>query len=104
MISKSRHQAFIDSMEKHDLIVHPELAVYGDFSSETASEHVPNFLASGVSAILCSSDVIASGVFSECQCRGCRIPTDVSVIGFDDLPISSTLHPLLTTIRQDRLE
>ena len=31
MISKSRHQAFIDSMEKHDLIVHPELAVYGDF-------------------------------------------------------------------------
>ena len=104
MISKSRHQAFIDSMEKHDLIVHPELAVYGDFSSETASEHVPNFLASGVSAILCSSDVIASGVFSECQRRGCRIPTDVSVIGFDDLPISSTLHPLLTTIRQDRLE
>ena len=104
MISKSRHQAFIDSMEKHDLIVHPELAVYGDFSSETASEHVPNFLASGVSAILCSSVVIASGVFSECQCRGCRIPTDVSVIGFDDLPISSTLPPLLTTIRQDRLE
>ena len=104
MISKSRRQAFLDSMDQHDLPVHPELIVYGDFSAETAGDHVPNFLANGATAILCSSDVIASGVISECQRSGYRVPNDISVIGFDDLPISSTLHPLLTTIRQDRLE
>lgn len=104
MISKSRRQAFLDSMDQHDSPVHPELIVYGDFSAETAGDHVPNFLANGATAILCSSDVIASGVISECQRSGYRVPNDISVIGFDDLPISSTLHPLLTTIRQDRLE
>lgn len=103
MISKSRNQAFIDSMEKHDLIIHHELVVYGDFSAEAASEYIPNFLMNGATAILCSSDVIASGAISECQRRGYRVPNDISIIGFDDLPISSTLQPLLTTIRQDRL-
>lgn len=103
MISKSRNQAFIDSMEKHDLIIHHELVVYGDFSAEVASEYIPNFLMNGATAILCSSDVIASGAISECQRRGYRVPNDISIIGFDDLPISSTLQPLLTTIRQDRL-
>lgn len=103
MISKSRNQSFIDSMEKHDLIIHHELVVYGDFSAEAASEYIPNFLMNGATAILCSSDVIASGAISECQRRGYRVPNDISIIGFDDLPISSTLQPLLTTIRQDRL-
>lgn len=103
MISKSRNQSFIDSMEKHDLIIHHELVVYGDFSAEVASEYIPNFLMNGATAILCSSDVIASGAISECQRRGYRVPNDISIIGFDDLPISSTLQPLLTTIRQDRL-
>lgn len=103
MISKRRRQAFIDSMERHNLIVHPEFNVYGDFSAESATEHIPNFLMSGITAVLCSSDVIASGAIAECQRRGCRVPNDISIIGFDDLPISSTLSPLLTTIRQDRL-
>lgn len=103
MISRNRKQAFIESMERHDLIVNNTLNVFGDFSAETAMEHVPNFLAHGVTAIVCSSDIIASGVISECQRRGCRVPNEISVIGFDDLPISASLQPLLTTIRQDRL-
>lgn len=104
MISKNRQQAFIHSLDKYDLAVYPELVAYGDFSADTARDHVPNFLINGATAILCCSDVIASGVISECQRSGYRIPNDISVIGFDDLPISSALRPLLTTIRQDRLE
>lgn len=104
MISRSRRQAFLESMDAHDLSVHPELVVYGDFSAESARDHVPHFLSNGATAILCGSDVIASGVISECQRCGYRVPNDVSVIGFDDLPISATLQPLLTTIRQNRLD
>ena len=55
-------------------------------------------------AIMCGNDLIASGVYDVCIKSGLRIPEDISVIGFDDLPIASTISPSLTTIRQDRLE
>ena len=58
----------------------------------------------GMTAIICSHDLLANAAMIQCQQFGIRIPDDLSIIGFDDLPISSTLHPLLTTIRQDRLE
>ena len=46
----------------------------------------------------------ASGVITECKLRGFRVPEDISVVGFDDIPISSMLEPPLTTIRQERSE
>lgn len=62
------------------------------------------FLENGATAILCGSDLIASGVIAECQAHGFSVPEDISVTGFDDLPISAQLNPPLTTVRQDRAE
>ena len=56
------------------------------------------------SAILCGNDPIAYEVIHECLKAGYRIPEDVSVIGFDDLPDSAKTTPPLTTIRQNRLD
>ncbi len=67
-------------------------------------KNVPNFLAAGATAILCGNDLIASGVITECRLRGFSVPDDISVVGFDDLPISSFLEPPLTTVRQERTE
>lgn len=47
---------------------------------------------------------VASGVIEECRKRGVRIPEELSVVGFDDIPLSARLDPPLTTIRQDRTE
>jgi LacI family transcriptional regulator len=41
-------------------------------------------------------------VIDECRARGLRVPEDISIIGFDDLPLAETLNPPLSTIRQDR--
>ncbi|MDE7258923.1 MAG: substrate-binding domain-containing protein, partial [Lachnospiraceae bacterium] len=60
-----------------------------------------NLLSMGITAILCGNDLIASGVIEECTLRGFRVPEDISVVGFDDLPTSAQLTPPLTTIRQD---
>ena len=57
----------------------------------------------GITAILCSHDVRAVSAITECADKGIRIPEDLSIIGFDDLPISPFTDPPLTTIRQDRL-
>ncbi|MGL5862621.1 MAG: LacI family DNA-binding transcriptional regulator [Phycicoccus sp.] len=52
-------------------------------------------------ALLCYSDVAASGVVSALFDRGLRVPQDVSVVGFDDSPLATTMRPRLTTVRQD---
>ncbi len=51
-------------------------------------------------AILASNDVMAMGVMDAVRDRGLRIPDDVSIIGFDDIPQASLIRPALTTINQ----
>ncbi len=104
MISEQRRQAYIDSMMAHNLPVKEELMPYGYYVAECAKEHVGNLIHHGATAILCGNDLIASGVIAECNLRGFRVPEDISVIGFDDIPLSAKLTPPLSTIRQDRLE
>lgn len=104
MVSDQRQQAFIDSMTAHGLTPEEDLMAYGYYVADSAKYHVPNFLAAGATAIMCGNDLIASGVITECTKRGFSVPEDISVIGFDDLPISAHLTPPLTTIRQDRIE
>lgn len=104
MISQKRHQAFIKSMERLSLTPHKNLIQFGYYGPECAKYFVPDFLELGATAIVCASDIIASGVLEECRQRGFRVPKDVSVIGFDDLPLSTSLTPPLTTIHQSRLE
>lgn len=104
MISEQRRQAYIDSMTAHNLPFSEETMPYGYFVPEAAKPHVESMLSMGITAILCGNDLIASGVITECGLRGLRIPEDISVIGFDDIPISAKLTPPLTTIRQDRIE
>ena len=51
-------------------------------------------------AIFASNDDMAAGVIKVAHERGMRIPDDLSVAGFDDVPLASYLWPALTTIRQ----
>lgn len=101
MISEQRRQAYIDSMTEHGLPFDESTMPYGYYVAEAAKYHVSNLLSMGITAILCGNDLIASGVITECTQRGFRVPEDISVVGFDDLPISAQLVPPLTTIRQD---
>jgi DNA-binding LacI/PurR family transcriptional regulator len=56
---------------------------------------------SDVTAVLCGNDEIAMGVINGAQKAGKRIPEDLSVVGFDDHPLSSLWSPALTTVSQD---
>jgi len=51
-------------------------------------------------AIFASNDVMAFGAMDAVREKGMRIPEDISIIGFDDIPQSSIIHPALTTVRQ----
>ncbi|WP_051661241.1 substrate-binding domain-containing protein [Bosea sp. 117] len=54
--------------------------------------------AADTTAVLCTSDVLALGVLSECRRRGISVPDDLSVTGFDDFDQAPLLDPPLTTI------
>ena len=56
-----------------------------------------------MTAIVCGQDTIANAALVQCQQLGYKLPRDLSIVGFDDLPISPYTSPPLTTIRQDRI-
>jgi DNA-binding LacI/PurR family transcriptional regulator len=55
-------------------------------------------------AVLAMSDMAAIGVMSAAQAAGLRVPDDLSVVGFDDLPMAAWTSPALTTVHQPIIE
>ena len=71
------------------------------YSREDGIEVMPKLLALGVDAIFCAAgDNCAQGLLSVARDRGVRIPENVAIVGFDDLPIARLSTPTLTTIKQ----
>lgn len=104
MISNQRDEAYKAALLENNLEYNEKLVAHGYYVAESAPYHVPGMLAEKATAILCGNDLIASGVIDECKKRGFRVPEDISVIGFDDIPLAAKLSPSLTTVRQERME
>lgn len=104
MVSEQRQQSFINNISKYGLTADDNLMKFGYYVPDCAKDHVPGFIKNGATAIMCASDLIASGVVKEIHKLGLKVPGDISVIGFDDLPIASAMSPSLTTVRQDRID
>ena len=76
----------------------PEV-VRGDWSAE--SGYAAGAALSVASAVFCANDQMALGLLRALAESGRRVPEDVAVIGFDDVPYAANYRPPLTTIRQD---
>lgn len=102
-ILKARYNAYLGAMEKYGLEVNENYIGLGYFVAESTRTYIPRLLENGVTAILFSHDVRAFSAMTECNDRNIQIPRDLSIIGFDDLPMTAYTTPPLTTIRQDRI-
>jgi LacI family transcriptional regulator, repressor for deo operon, udp, cdd, tsx, nupC, and nupG len=78
----------------------PELAERGMFSMEGGQAAAARLLRKGVTGVICASDVIALGAVRAVRRDGRDVPSDVSVVGFDDSMFMSCTDPPLTTVRQ----
>ncbi|PGH52248.1 transcriptional regulator [Streptomyces sp. Ru87] len=76
--------------------------VHGGWNRAKATAAVHALLDSdpGITGVFACSDPMALGVYDALNARGLRIPEDISVIGFDDLPEAQYICPGLTTVRQ----
>lgn len=106
LCSRARVDGFRAAMETAGLPVDPALVRYGDFHVEGGYRHGKALLglAGRPSAIFAGSDLQALGVYEAAREAGLRIPDQLSVVGFDDLPIARWVGPPLTTVRQPLVE
>ncbi|MCF3123932.1 LacI family DNA-binding transcriptional regulator [Streptomyces arenae] len=79
----------------------PELVHTGAFSPAFGHQRLAHLLASGpeFSAVFAANDMVAIGALRALEEAGLRIPDDVSLVGYDDVPAAATLRPRLTTVR-----
>jgi LacI family transcriptional regulator len=100
--ARERHRAYIDTIAQHGLANDPELVVAGDFTQGCGLLAMRRLLAlaSPPSAALCANDVTAFGAVAAIRDAGLRVPDDISVVGFDDIPSAAQFYPPLTTVRQ----
>ncbi len=86
----------------HKISYAPERLRQTGFGLENAKDCIQKLLAlpHPPTAVFCSNDMVALGAMEGAREMGLRIPQDLSVVGFDDMPLSSYVAPRLTTIHQ----
>ena len=104
--SRARLDGYRAACDAAGLAVPGELIVEGNFYHESGFSGGKLLLGlkEPPTAIFASSDQMALGVYEAVRQRGLRVPGDVSVVGFDDLPEMRWSSPPLTTVRQPLAE
>jgi LacI family transcriptional regulator len=102
LCSQARLDGYRAALERAGIPADPNLVYSGDFHFEAALAAATDMLelADPPTAIFAGSDMQAMGVYEAARLHRLRIPDDLSVVGFDDLPMSGWVSPPLTTIIQ----
>ncbi len=94
-----RAQAFLDCLVQHGFTNSDQSIIYGDYSllhgyrTIIDLEDIKKY-----SAFFCADDMVAFGTMSALKQKGIKIPEEVVVVGFDNVPLASFFDPSLTTI------
>jgi LacI family transcriptional regulator len=106
LCSRARIDGYRSALERAGIGYDPALVRHGDFYHEGGFRCGGELLdlAERPTAIFAGSDQQALGVYEAARQRGLRIPQDLSVVGFDDLPVARWVSPPLTTVRQPLAE
>lgn len=99
-VAEARALGWRDQLE--DLGILPSPPEHGDWSSESGYVAGQRMLADGVPhAVFAANDQMALGFLHAAAELGQRVPDDIGVVGFDDIPEAAHFQPPLTTLRQD---
>lgn len=95
-----RQQGFHQAMRDNGLQPREEWMLNGDFSVESGKQYFNRLLSLSElpTAIFCANDLIAIGVMKAAYKAGIRVPEDLSLVGFDDIPYATNSIPELTSV------
>lgn len=99
----ARYAGYVRALKQAGIQPDPRLKFSADNSEHQGSRAARELLSSGETfdAIFAGTDLIAIGAMRALRDLGVRIPEDVSVVGFDDMPLAAYVSPALTTVQQN---
>lgn len=100
---REREQGFVAGLADAGIALPDNRIRRGRYDFDTGYQGLPELLAadSSITAVFCGNDVVAIGAYNAALRAGVRIPDELTLIGFDDLPMASWEAFALTTIRYD---
>lgn len=101
-----RFRGYQDALRAYQLPIDENLVLRSNFKVENAYKAVRNFLDGGnkASAMVATSDLMAIGAIKCLTDHGYRVPEEIEVSGFDDIPMATYYRPSITTIHQPILD
>lgn len=100
-----RERGWRESMASHGIEVDPAWAINADISAASGYQATKELLARDVpfTALFAGNDTIAFGAMRALREAGLRIPQDIALVGYDDIPLAEFASPPLTTVRTDTI-
>lgn len=97
-----RLHGFQRAMREKGLDARPERVLLGQYTRQFGEEAGRRLIGmeKRPTAIFACSDYLAIGIYLACREAGLRVPDDISIVGFDDMPLAFLVDPPLTTVRQ----
>lgn len=102
-VSLEREKGYRHALNKSRILVDDRYIVYADYQEDIAYEKTKELLQAcpEITALFCASDMMAIGAMRAIRDMGRSVPEDISIVGFDNIPLSAHTSPALTTINQD---
>jgi LacI family transcriptional regulator len=99
--ARTRRQAFLDGLRARGIKPDPKLVREGTHTADGGQQAMTALLkpSKRPTAVVCSNDWTAIGALHAIDAAGLRVPDDISVVGFDDIPLASYTSPPLTSVR-----
>lgn len=103
IVTVERMNAYLECLSELGLEADKDIIKCGHFTGKGIKKITLDIAKHGATAIVCISDLIASSAISELSKAGYAVPGDISVTGYDNLPVSKYCNPPITTVEQNRL-
>jgi LacI family transcriptional regulator len=102
-VSQQRFKGYLDCLQKYQLPFYPELLAHVSFSADSAVEATMSLMDHQPDGIFGVNDEVCFGAMKVIREKNIRIPEEIALVGFDDIPLAQFAYPPLSSVsRQSR--
>lgn len=103
-VTEERRQGYLSALQAAGIAPDARLTAFAHFYEDFDASLLEQLVKAGATALVCASDIIALNAVKKLRAMGLLVPQDVSVVGYDGIPLTRYSNPPLTTVSQNGLE